>query len=86
MDVENFLELMNIFQTFYHTTGRLMLTHGLLIIPDGDVPEGEYRVNMKSLYDMFRYIYSHGLVSIPFLWAIHYYFDVTDKRPIKNML
>ena len=86
MDVENSLELMNIFQTFYHTTGRLLLTNGLLIIPDGDVPEGEDRVNMKSLYDMFRHMYSHGLVSLPFLWATHYYFDATDKHLIKNML
>ena len=77
---------MNIFQTFYHTTGRLPLTNGLLIVPGSDAPEGEDRVNMKSLYDMFRHTYSHGLVSLPFLGAIHNYFDATDQRLIKNAL
>ena len=65
LDIENSLELLNIFQTFYHTAGRLPLSNGLLIVPDGDVPVGEDRVNMKSLYDMFRHTYySHGLVSL----------------------
>lgn len=41
---------------------------------------------MKSLYDMFRYTYSHGLVSLPFLGAIHYYFDATNQQLIKNAL
>ena len=41
---------------------------------------------MKSLYDMFRHKYLHGLVSLPFLGAIHYYFDATDQRLIKNAL
>ena len=85
-DIENSLELMNIFQTFDHTTGRLPLTNGLLIVPGGDAPEGEDRVNMKSLYDMFRHTCSHGLVSLPFLGAIHNYFDATDQRLIKNAL
>ena len=57
LDIENSLELLNIFQTFYHTAGRLPLSNGLLIVPDGDVPVGEDRVNMKSLYDMFRHTY-----------------------------
>ena len=77
---------MNIFQTFYHTTGRLPLSNGLLIVPDGDVRVGEDRVNRKSLYDMFRHTYSHGLVSLQFLGAIHYYFDATDQRLIKNAI
>ena len=78
LDVENSLELLNIFQTFYHTTGRLPLANGLLVVPDGEPPEGEDRINMKSLYGMFRDNYSHGLVSLPFLGVIHYYFDGTD--------
>ena len=84
LNVENSLELLNIFQTFYHTTGRLPLPNGLLIVPDGDAPEGDDRVNMKSLYDMFRHTYSHSLVSLPFLRVIHYYFDATDLRLTKN--
>ena len=78
LNVENSLELLKIFQTFYYTTGRLPLPNGLLIVPDGDAPEGEDRVNMKSLHDMFRHTYSHSLVSLSFLRVIHYYFDATD--------
>ena len=84
--INNSLELLNIFQTFYHTTGRLPLSNGLLIVPDGDTPPDEDKVNMKSLYDMFRHTYSHGLVSLPFLGVLHYYFDITDQQLIKNAL
>ena len=35
---------------------------------------------------MFRYTYSHGLVSLPFLGAIHDYFDATNEQLIKNAL
>ena len=66
LEIENSLELLNIFQTFY-ITGRLLLANGLLIIPDGDAPAGEDKVNLKSSCGMFRHTYSHGLVSLPFL-------------------
>ena len=82
LEIENSLELLNIFQTFY-ITGRLLLANGLLIIPDGDAPAGEDKVNRKSLYGMFRHTYSHSLVSLPFLGVIHY-FDATNQRLIKN--
>ena len=86
LDIENSPELLNIFQTFYHTTGRLPLSNGLLIVPDGDAPAGENKVNMKSLFDMSRHTYSRGLVSLPFLGVIHYYFDATDQQLIENAL
>ena len=57
-----------------------------MTVPDGDAPAGEDRVNKKSLYDMFRHTYSHGLLSLPFLGAIHYYFDATYQHLIKNAL
>ena len=38
----------------------------LLVIPDGDPPPGEDRVNMKSLYNIFRHTNSHWLVSLRF--------------------
>ena len=85
-DVENSSDLMNIFQIFYHITGLLPLANGLLIVPDGEAPEGEDKVNMKNLYKTFLYTYSHGLVSLPFLVAIHYYFDATNQRLIKDSL
>ena len=84
LDIENSLELLNIFQTFYHATSRLPLSNGLLIVPDDDAPAGENTVNMKSLFDMFRHTYSHGLVSLPFLGVIHYYFDAANQQLIKN--
>lgn len=37
-DVENSLDLINRFQTFYQITGRLPLSNGLLVVPDGDPP------------------------------------------------
>ena len=86
LDIENSLELLNVFRTFYHTTSRLPLSNGRLIVPDGDAPAGEDRVNKKSLYDMFRHTYSHSLVSLPFLGAIHYCFDATYQHHIKNAL
>ena len=57
---------MTIFQTFYQLTGRLPLSNGLLVIPDGYSPPGKDRVNMKSLYEMFKHTNSHGLVLCPF--------------------
>ena len=85
-DVENSIDLSNIFQTFYKTTGRLPLSSGLLIFPDGDAPHGEDGVNMKSLYDMFRHTNFCGLVSSPFWGALQYYFDANDLTQIKNAL
>ena len=61
-DVNNAEDFMTIFQTFYQFTGRIPLSNGLLVIPDGDPPPGEDRVNMKNLYEMFRHTNSHELV------------------------
>ena len=60
-DVKDAEDFINIFQTFYQLTGRLPLSNGLLVIPDGDPPPGEDRVNMKSLYKMFQHTNSHRL-------------------------
>ena len=85
-NVENSLDLINVFQTFYQVTGRQPLSNGLLVVPDGDPPPGEERVNMKSLYDMFRHTNSHGLVSLPFLGALQYFFERNDFSQIKFAL
>ena len=84
-NVENTLDLINIFQTFYQITGRLPLSNRLLVVPDGDPPPGEDRVNMKSLY-MFRHTNSHGLASLPFLRVLQYYFEKNDFALIKKSL
>ena len=65
-DVNNAEDFVTIFQTFYQLTGRFSLSDGLLVVPDGDPPPGEYRVNMKYLYEMFKHTNSHGLVPWPF--------------------
>ena len=62
--MNNSVELLSTFQLFYHKNGRLPLTNGLIIVPDSDVPEGEEKINFKSLYEMFRYTKSYGLISI----------------------
>ena len=86
IDVKDAEDFMNIFQTFYQLTDRLPLSNGLLVIPDGDPPPGEKRVNMKSLYDMFKHSNSHGLVSLPFLGILQYYLERNDFSMIQDAL
>lgn len=53
LDIKKAMELLSVFQTFHQNTARLPLTNGLLIVPEGDVPDGEEKINMKNLYEMF---------------------------------
>ena len=53
LEIDNSLELLSTFQLFYGNTGRLPLTNGLMIVPDGEVPEREKKINLKSLYKIF---------------------------------
>ena len=66
------------------------LPNGLLVVPGGDPPPGEDRLNMKSLYmffyDMFCHANSHGIVSLPFLGVLQYYFEKNDFYLIKKAL
>ena len=54
LEIENVYDLLIIFQMFYYFNGRLPLTNGLLIVPDGEVPEGTEKINLKLLYEMFK--------------------------------
>ena len=54
IEVENAYELLTVFQMFYCLNGRFLLKNGLLIVPDGEVPEGEEKINLKQLYEMFK--------------------------------
>ena len=83
--MDNSVELLSMFQLFYHKNSRLPLTIGLIIVPDGDVPEGEEKINFRNLYEMFRYTKSHGLVSIQFLDVLSIFFGV-DLTQIKNSI
>ena len=74
LKIDNSLELLWTFQLFYYNNGRLPLTNGLSIVPDVDVPGGEEKINLKNLYEMFRYTSSLGLVSIQFLGVLGIFF------------
>ena len=75
---------MKIFQDFYTLTGRLPLSNDLLVVPDGDAPPGENKLNMKQLYKLFKNKNSHGIISLPFLGLIHYYLEKNDRSLIRN--
>ena len=81
---KRFYELLNIFPDFYTTTGRLPTFNGLFVVPDGEAPPGENKINMKQLYDLFKNTGSHVLVSLPFLGLLLHYFKDSDLRFIKN--
>ena len=61
------------------------LSNGLLVVPDGDPPP-EDRVNMKSLYNIFRHTNSQGLVSLPLLGVLQFYLKKKDFSLIKKAL
>ena len=56
-----------------------------LVIPDGDTPPGENKLNIKQLYELFKNTKSRGLVSLPFLGLIQFYLG-KDDHLIKNSL
>ena len=85
-DFNNAEDFIAIVQNFTQLTGRLPLSNGLLVVPDGDAPPGEDSVNMKNLYEMFWYTKSHGLVSLPFLRVIHNYVKMNDFSLVKAAL
>ena len=83
-EVKDSMKLLNIFQDFYTATGRLPTFNGLLVVPDGEAPPGENKINMKQLYDLFKNTGSHVLVSLLFLGLLLHYFKDSDLRFIKN--
>ena len=61
LDIENAYELLTIFQMFY-LNGRLPLTNGLLVVPNGKVPEGSEKINLKNLYKMLKDTHSQARI------------------------
>ena len=59
---------------FYYYNGRLSLTNGLLVVPDGESAPGSEKISLKSLYEMFKDAKSHGLVSLQVLSALNIFF------------
>ena len=77
--------MLNLFQDFYTSTGKLLAFNGLLVVLDGDTSENSSKVSMKSLYDLFKNNKSHGLVSLPFLGLLlHFFESEKDLYLIKN--
>ena len=76
IEIENTYELLTIFQMLYYFNRTLPLTNGLLIVSDGETPEGTEKINLKLLYEMFKDTKSHGLVSIQFLCALGIFFGL----------
>ena len=66
---------------FYYVNGRFSLTNGLLIVPDREVSEGEEKINLKQLYNMFKDMNSHGLVSLQFLYTLEIFSGVDKSIP-----
>ena len=66
LEIENACEMLTTFQMFYYFNGRLPLTNGLLIVPDGEATEGTEKIKL-NVYLRCLKTNSHGLVSIQFL-------------------
>ena len=58
----------------------------MLVVPDGDVPAGVEKINMKNLYEQFRHIKSNPLVSLQLLGVRFLIFDGKDIKKIRNAL
>ena len=54
LEIEDSIELLNLFQLFYYFNGRLPLTNGLLPILDGETPNGVEKISIKTLYERLR--------------------------------
>ena len=74
---------MSKFQLFYHNHSRLPQTNGALIVPDGE--EGEEKIHLKNLYEMFRYTKSRGLDSNQMLGVLSLFFGA-GTRESKNAI
>ena len=84
LEIDNASDMLSNFQLFYYNTGRFPLSNKLIIVPDGDVPDGEEKINMKNLYEMFQHTKSHGLVSLQFLEVFCLIFDNKEIKRTKN--
>ena len=84
-EVNDSFRMLNLFQDFYISTGRLSAFNGLLVVPDGDASENSIKVNMKSLCNLFKNTKSHALVPLPFLrLLLHFFESEKDLYLIKN--
>ena len=81
LEIENSIELLSIMQLFYYLNERLPLTDGLLIVLNSEIPDGEGKIYLKNLYEMFKDPPSNGLVSLQFLSALGIFFGLDINLP-----
>ena len=88
LEIENAYELLTNFQMFYYFNGRLPLTNSLLIIPDGEVPEGTEKIILKLLYKMFKdriswiSLYSISMCSWNIFWVRYFNTKICTNRTL----
>ena len=52
-----------------------------MIVPDGEVPDGEEKIDLRNLYEMFQDKNPHGLVSLQFLGTLGIFFGLDISIP-----
>ena len=82
VDIQNYFEFLQIFILFYYF---LLLTNGLLQVPDGETPTGVKKISLKKLSELFKDIKSHGFVSLQFLSALNFFFGGSIEN-LKNTI
>ena len=80
-EIQDVHHLLTIFQMFYYLNGRLPFTNGLIIVPDGEVPETMQKIKPKNLYRMFGDTKSYGVVSLHFLCSPGIFFGLRPSVP-----
>ena len=66
---------------FYFLSGRLPFINGLVIVPDGEVPEDMEKRNLKNIYGMFKNTKAHWVVSSHFLCSLGIFFGLPLSIP-----
>ena len=61
LEIDNASNMLSNFQLFCYNTGRFPLSNKLIIVPDGDVPDGEEKINMKIFTKCFNTLNLMGL-------------------------
>ena len=80
-DYNSPFELIKSVNTSYYLNGGILVTNGLLWIPNGDKPDfisGE-KISIQKLYELFRGTCPHGRVTIQFLSALNLFFGRKEE-------
>ena len=92
LEIENACEMLTTFQMFYYFNGKLPLTNGLLIVPDGEATEGTEKIKL-NVYLRCLKTNSHGVSfhSVSFWawnisWASSFYTKTCHYRIMQEPL